>query len=78
MSSNSLSSFVNGIIAGSGAVLAISLVIILQSLGPLEGTMGFTTTEIRVGILLGGIVCAVAIGYEFYSRNEMKKTTNKS
>ena len=78
MSSNSLSSFVNGLIAGSGAVLAIMSVGYLQMLGPLEGTMGLTTTEIRVGIILGGLVCAAAIGYEFYSRKETKKPTNKS
>ena len=78
MSSNSLSSFVNGAIAGSGAVLAIMSVAFLQMLSPLEGTMGFTTTEIRVGILLGGIVCAAAIGYEFYNRKETKKATFKS
>ena len=78
MSSNSLSSFVNGIIAGSGAVLAIMSVAFLQMLSPLEGTMGVTTTEIRVAILLGGIVCAVAVGYEFYNRKETKKPTNKS
>jgi len=78
MSSNSFSSFVNGIIAGSGAVLAIMSVAFLQMLSPLEGTMGITTTEIRVGILLGGLVCAAAIGYEFYSRKETKKPVSKS
>lgn len=78
MSSNSLSSFVNGIIAGAGAVLAIMSVAFLQMTAPLEGVMGFTTTEIRVAILLGGIVCAAAIGYEFYNRKETKKATNKS
>ena len=78
MSSNSLSSFVNGIIVGSGAVLAIMSIAFLQMTAPLEGVMGFTTTEIRVAILLGGIVCAAAIGYEFYSRKETKKATNKS
>ena len=78
MHSNSLSSFVNGLIAGSGAVLAIMSVAFLQMLSPLEGAMGITTTETRVGILLGGLVCAAAIGYEFYSRKETKKATNKS
>ena len=78
MSSNSLSSFVNGIIAGAGAVLAIMSVAFLQMTAPLEGVMGFTTTEIRVAILLGGIVCAAAIGYEFYNRKETKKATSKS
>ena len=78
MQSNSLSSFVNGIIVGAGAVLAIMSVAFLQMTAPLEGVMGFTTTEIRVAILLGGIVCAAAIGYEFYNRKETKKATSKS
>jgi len=50
---------------------------LLKMLGPLEGTMGFTTTEIRVGILLGGIVCAVAIGYEFYRKKETKDSKDQ-
>ena len=63
----------NGIIAGAGAVLAILSIAFLQMTAPLEGVMGFTTTEIRVVILLGGIVCAAAIGYEFYSKKETKE-----
>ena len=62
MSSDSMVSFVNGIIAGAGAVLAIMSVAFVQMVSPLEGVMGFTSTEIRVAILLGAIVCAVAIG----------------
>jgi len=64
---------VNGLIAGAGAVLAIMSVAFLWILGPLEGTMGLATTEIRVGILLGGIVCAAAIVYEFYRKKETKE-----
>lgn len=52
MPSNSLSSFVNGIIAGAGAVLALISVALLQMVGSLEGVMGFTTTETRIAILL--------------------------
>ena len=74
MNSDSMLSFVNGVIAGAGAVLAIMSVAFVQMVSPLEGVMGFTSTEIRVAILLGGIVCAVAIGYEFYR----KKETNES
>jgi len=73
MASNSMSSFVNGIIAGAGAALAIMSVGFLQMTGPLEGVMGFVTTEIRVAILLGGIVCAAAVGYEFYSKKQKKE-----
>ena len=69
---DSMSSFVNGILAGAGAVLAIMSVAFVRMTAPLEGVMGFTTTEIRVAILLGGIVCAVAIGYEFYRKKQEK------
>ena len=73
MNSDSMLSFVNGIIAGAGAVLAIMSVAFIQMTAPLEGVMGFTTTEIRVAVLLGGIVCAVAVGYEFYRKKETKE-----
>ena len=71
-SDSSKSSFVNGILAGAGAVLAIMSVAFVQMVSPLEGLMGYTSTETRVAILLGGIVCAVAIGYEFYRKKEDK------
>ena len=70
--SDSMSSFVNGILAGAGAVLALMSAAFLQFVGPLENFQGIDTTEIRVAILLGGIVCAVAVGYEFYSKKETK------
>ncbi len=81
--SDSLLSFINGIIAGAGAVLALMSTAFLQFVSPLENVQGVTTTEIRVAIFLGGIVCAVAIGYEFYSKREPKsigqeKTDNLS
>ena len=66
-------SFVNGLIAGAGAVLALMSVAFLQYVGPLENVQGVSTTEIRVAILLGGIVCAAAIGYEFYSKKEKEQ-----
>ena len=71
--SDSLLSFINGIIAGAGAVLALMSAAFLQFIGPLENIQGVTTTEIRVAIFLGGIVCAVAIGYEFYRKKETKE-----
>ena len=70
--SDSMSSFVNGLLAGAGAVLAIMSAVFVRMTAPLEGTMGFTTTEIRVAILLGGIVFAVAVGYEFYRKKQEK------
>jgi len=69
-----IASFVNGLIAGAGAVLALMSVGFLQYIAPLENLQGVTTTEIRVAILLGGIVFAVAVGYEFYGNKEAKKT----
>ena len=83
MSSDSIGSFVNGIIAGAGAVLAIMSAAFLQIVIPLENIQGVTSTEIRVAIFLGGIVCAVAIGYEFYRKKEpqslgQEKTDNLS
>jgi len=50
----------------------------LQFLGPLESLPGVSTTELRVGILLGGLVCAVAVGYEFYSKKEPKSSGEKT
>ena len=73
MNSDSMASFVNGVIAGAGAVLAIMSVAFVQMVSPLEGVMGFTSTDIRVAILLGGVVCAVAIGYEFYRKKDTKQ-----
>ena len=70
--SDSLLSFINGIIAGAGAVLALMSAAFLQFVAPLENIQGVTTTEIRVAIFLGGIVCVVAVGYEFYRKKETK------
>ena len=71
--SDSMLSFVNGIIAGAAAVLALMSVAFVYMVAPLEGVMGFTSTEIRVAILLGGIVCATAVGYEFYRKKETEE-----
>lgn len=81
--SDSLLSFINGVIAGAGAVLALMSAAFLQFVGPLENVQGINTTEIHVAIFLGGIVCTVAVGYEFYSKKEPKslgqeKTVNLS
>ena len=73
MSSNSNLSFINGLIAGAGAVLALMSYGFLQFVGGLEYIQGVTTTELRVAIILGGIVSAVAIGYEFYNKKKPVK-----
>lgn len=70
MPSKSNSSFVNGLIAGAGAVLALMSVGFLQYVDPLENVQGVTTTELWIAIFLGGIVAAVAIGYEFYTKQD--------
>ncbi len=68
------SSFVNGLIAGAGIALALMSVGFLYYIAPIENVQGVSSTEIRVAIMLGGIVAAVSIGYEFYSRKEDKQT----
>jgi len=73
MSSESKLSFINGLIAGAGAVLALMSYGLLQFIGVFENVQGLTTTELRVAIMLGGIVAAVAIGYEFYNKKKPVK-----
>ena len=71
------SSFVNGLIAGAGIVLALMSFGFLQYIAPVENQQGISSTEIRVAIMLGGIVTAVAIGYEFYSKKQIKQNESK-
>jgi len=73
MSVHSVSSFVNGAIAGAGAVLAIMSVALLKLYEPLEISKALTTTEIRVAIFLGAVVFVLAIAYEIYLNNITKK-----
>jgi len=73
MTSDSKTSFVNGLIAGAGIVLALMSYGFLQFVEPLENVQGVTTTELRVAILLGGLVCAVTVVYEFYSKKQKKE-----
>ena len=72
-----MSSFVNGLIAGAGAVLALMSVAYLRIVTPLEGVMGVSSTDIRVAIFLGGIVCAVAVAYEYYGKKQTKEQQEK-
>lgn len=73
-----MESFVNGIIAGAGGVLAIMSFALMEMARPLEGVLGFTAIEFRVGTLLGAIVCVVAIGYEHYRKKETKEQDKKT
>jgi len=66
-------SFINGLIAGAGIALSIMSIAFLQATGPLEGKMGFTTTEIRITIFLGFIVFTVSLLYEIYRKKERDK-----
>ena len=70
-------SFVNGLIAGAGVVLAVMSYGFLLFIAPLENIQGVSSTEIRVAIMLGGLVTAAAVAYEFYSQKEAKKTQNQ-
>jgi len=72
-SSESYVTFVNGIIAGAGAVVAVMSFVFMQLVTKYEGIMGVSTTEMRVGVVLGAIVCAAAVGYEFYMKRTAKK-----
>ena len=72
MTTDSLPSFINGILAGAGAVVAVMSFAFMQLVGKYEGIMGVTTSEMRVAIILGGIVCAAAVGYEFYRKRSIK------
>ena len=73
MDSQSKPSFMNGLIAGAGITLAIMSIAFLQMTGPLEGKMGFSTTEIRVAIFLGFVVFTVTILYEIYRKKYHSK-----
>ena len=67
-------SFINGVIAGAGAVVAIASAVLLTSYRSLEGILGFTTIEIRIGLFLGAIVCVIAIAYELQQRKIKSKS----
>ena len=77
MASNSLPSFVNGLIAGAGIALALMSYGFMKFTSSLGDLPGVTDTELRVAILLGGIVAAVAIGYEFYTKKDRVQQTTK-
>ena len=68
------SSFVNGLVAGAGIALTLMSIGFLYYIAPIENQQGVSSTEIRVAIMLGGVVAAASIGYEYYSRKEEKKS----
>ena len=69
------SSFINGLIAGAGIALALMSYGFLLYIAPIENQQGVSSTEIRVAIMLGGMVAAASIGYEYYlNKNESKST----
>ena len=76
MNFDSLPSFINCILVGAGAVIAVMAFSFLHLVGRYEGMMGVTTIEIRAAIILGSIVCTAALGYEFYSKRSTKEQCN--
>ena len=68
------SSFVNGLITGAGIVLVLMSVVFLMYVAPLENIPGVSTTELKVAIILGGVVAVASVGYEFYTRKQEKTT----
>ncbi len=72
MNEDSILTYVNGVITGAGALVAIMSLIFMQLLGKYEGVLGFTTAELRAGIILGALVSAAALGYEFYRKKQGK------
>ena len=77
MDSDNNASFINGIIVGAGAMLAVLAYAFVRMIAPLEGTAGFSATDVRVAVVLGAIVFAVAVVYEFYGRKKTKKDLDK-
>jgi len=70
---DSKSSFINGVIAGAGIALSVMSIAFLQMTGPLEGKMGFTTTETRIAIFLGFLVFTISLLYEIYRKKDIGK-----
>ena len=71
------SSFVNGLIMGAGIVLALMSVGFLMYIAPLENQYGVSSTEIKVAIILGGVVAVASLGYEFYTRKLEKQAKSQ-
>ena len=49
----------------------------LQYIAPVENQQGVSSTEIRVAIMLGGMVAAASIGYEYYLNKTESKSTKQ-
>jgi len=71
----SMVTFVNGIIAGAGAVVAAMSFVFMQLVGKYEGIMGVSTGEMRAAVILGAVVSAAAIGYEFYRKKPVREAS---
>jgi len=65
---SSMSSLINGLIAGAGIVLALMSFGFLQYVSVLKNLPEGTITNLQISIFLGGIIAVVAIAYEFYSK----------
>ena len=71
----SMVTFVNGIIAGAGAVVSVMAFVFMQLVSRDEGIMGVSTGEMRAAVILGAVVCVAAVGYEFYRNKPVKETS---
>ena len=71
------SSFINGLIAGAGVALALMSYGFLLYIAPVENQQGVSSTEIRVAIMLGGLVAAASIGHEYYLKKSESKSTKQ-
>ena len=71
------SSFINGLVAGAGIALALMSYGFLLYIAPVENQQGVSSTEIRVAIMLGGLVAAASIGYEYYLNKIESKSTKQ-
>ena len=65
---SSMSSLVNGLIAGVGIALALMSFGFLQYVGSIENIQEGIIPNLQVAIFLGVLVATVAIAYEFYSK----------
>lgn len=77
MSTESKESFLNGLIAGAGIALAVLSYAFVQYVAPLENQPGISTTEPKIAILLGALVFAAAVAYEFYGKKKKKEPSEK-
>ena len=73
ISTESKETFLNELIAGTWIALAVLSYAFVQYIALLEGKSGVSTTEPKIAILVGALVFAVAVAYEFYGKKNKKE-----